>query len=218
MLFSMGGTLIRKIVNILFGLWLSGCAHPLSNPFNVSEALANVFSDLRKDGAISATDIDKWSAEDTKFDAEILKSQCKSKLADPVVAIIPKSIVLSVREAFNTQGQVETAGLWLISPVLPAEAEAGIQATVTVGQSHMVTLPITFTYVSNIPTLVVSSLKSLGSNDVAMEEQDVGTGVPTSRVVIPSDTKLNNGQRDRVQMLKEHINHLIDSFDPKACT
>ena len=210
---------MRKLLGILFGLWLSGCAHPLTNPFNVSAALANVFSDLKKDGAISATDIDQWSAENyTKFDAEILKSQCKSKLADPVVAVIPKSIILSVREAFNTQGQVETAALWLISPVLPAEAQAGVQATVTVGQTHTVTLPITFTYVSNIPTLVVSSIKSLGSNDVALEEQDVGTGVPTSRVVIPSDTKLNHGQKDRVHLLREHIDHLIDGFDPKACS
>lgn len=200
-----------KILSLFAALLLAGCTHPLDNPFNVNKALSGIFSDLKENGAISYAEIDNRTATQyVSVDAALHNAQCINHLADPIVAIIPRNITLVLRRQFSSQSQWSALGV-LLQPI----PEVALAGQITLGQQQNISLPVTFSYLSNIPSIIQYYAASIrdSNHDISLDEEDVGNDTIRRRKLVTSklaDTK-------EIAFLKDHINNMIANFDPKNC-
>lgn len=177
-------TIMNRLYPLMLGMFLcSGCAHPLTNPLNISKALTNVYSDLKDTGAVSMTSIDAWTIETNgTFEKEVRAAQCMNDMADPLVAVIPREVIMGIRQAFQTNGQLSGGGyVWPI-PEIAIIGQSGLSSTQTLS------VPVRFTFVSNIPNL-----------RHMVDEEKIAS------------------ERDRLLELQTKISHLIADFSPDSC-
>lgn len=129
-------------------LMLSACASPLLQPFSIGKSLNNVFSDLKRTGAVTMRSVDIWTVERKEpFESEVRAAQCISGMADPVVAVIPREVLMGIRQAYQTAGVLSAGG-----PVWPLAAVSVI-GQAGAGSTQTLSVPIRFTFISNVPNL-----------------------------------------------------------------
>lgn len=167
---------------------LAGCAAP-SRPVTIATALHELQSQLQAAGAVSTV-----GASPAQFAQAVRAAQCEVLLANPEVPVVEREITIDLTGTFTANGG------FAVGPSITGGPPFGLSGSLTRGQTQGLTLPLTFTALSELPDVMAAQRAILFS------------GLPPA----VRDTEMRRVLVER-NALRIRTQALIAGFDPQAC-
>ena len=177
-----------RVLTGLLPALLAGCtAAPPS--ITIAQALHALQTQLQAAGAVSAT-----GAGPVRFAIAARAAQCEAGIANPEVPILAHEITIGLTGSFTANGG------FAVGPAITGGPPFGLSGSLTRGETQELTLPLSFSALSELPDVVVAQRAALL------------TGLPAGERARESRRLL--AERDA---LRRQIGTLIAHFDAKSC-